>query len=195
MKKTVFTLLVAIGAFAAKAQTHDVSLNLAPMIVNNFSGAYFYNINDELSTGGTVGYQNLKLGDDFQYSGIYIAPEARFFFNPNYENDGVFIGGYLKFRNFKSTGGTTTIIDDNGNFETINYDIVNTGFGAGVTTGWQFVHDSGFLFAVWSGVGAYFVNSYKYSDDRIDDDLFGDSGNLPGIDFRLGVSVGWRFGY
>lgn len=65
--------------------------------------------------------------------------------------------------------------------------------------GHKWATKSGFTFETWSGIGRYLFTTESYSDgyDPDDDDFFGDlvseSDDLPSWDFRLGITLGWRF--
>lgn len=183
----------------ANAQTHDVTLNLAPMAFGNYSGNYSFNFNENMSAGSVFGFQNLEIGsgeDKVGFKGFYIAPEYRYYFNPARKgNDGFFAGGYMKYRNMWTTGGANTIETYDGNTTTtISYDEKHRGLAMGVLAGNVWVAKSGFLFSTWLGLGYYLFDKTTYTNGYKPDASTSIETNLPKLDFRLGLSVGYRFG-
>ncbi len=199
LKKSL-VLILALCSIKTFAQTTDVSVNLLPMIFTNFSANISYNLNDNISVGGVIGYQNLKIEtttlgvtEEVGYGGFYIAPEMRYYFNPDNGNDGFFAGPYLKFRSMGSTGESYTATDVNGNI--VNYDTKNTGLALGLILGRNWVTNSNIFFTTWSGIGYYLVNNEKNTKDFVPSPGFVEvDSNVPTLDFRLGLSVGYRFG-
>jgi hypothetical protein len=195
MKKIVLAAFAAAVLVLpqANAQTHDVSINLAPMAFGNYSGNYSFNFNENMSAGSVFGYQNLEVGsgeDKVGFKGFYVAPEYRYYFNPEKDNDGFFAGGYLKYRNMGTTGGANRI--ENWDGTTFSYDEKNSGLALGVITGKVWIARNGITFSTWAGLGYYLFNETTYTNGYKPDESL--ETNLPALDFRLGLSVGYRFG-
>jgi hypothetical protein len=198
MKKIQILAAAAFLSFnLAKAQTHDVSLNLAPIVFSNYSGNYSFNFAEDMSTGVVIGYQNLKVesGSRYSYKGFYIAPEFRYYFNTDEGNDGFFAGGYLKYRNMATSGKPYAgfLKDGSG----VTYDEKNNGLALGIMTGRLWQTRIGLNFSIWSGIGYYLINKTTYTDkyDPKKDPFLGSTTtNLPKLDFRFGVNVGYRIG-
>ena len=184
MKKILLILSLFVSTLSF-GQSFDVSLNLAPMVVNNYSGAFMYNLNDDMSVGSVIGYQNLKLGD-FKFQSFYIAPEFRFYFDAD-ENDGYYAAGYMKFRSASSNENYG--FNENGDY--VEYEITNTGLAVGANFGRVWSTRSGFFFNPWSGLGLFVFDKQKYSNDYVPSDE--ETTNLSNFEFRLGLSLGWRF--
>jgi hypothetical protein len=202
-KNTLKQTLVLIFAFCSLktfAQTIDFSINLAPMVFTNFSGNLSYNLEDNMSVGTVIGYQNLKITatsgtttEEVGYGGFYIAPEFRYFFNPDRGNDGFFAGPYLKFRSMGSSGEAYAALDANG--DVVNYDTKNTGLALGIVLGKTWITNSNIFFTTWTGLGYYLFNKTTNSKDFEKDPLTTEiTSSVPTLDFRLGLSVGYRFG-
>jgi hypothetical protein len=200
-KLTLVASVAALFAFKANAQTHDISLNLAPIAFSNYSLAYYYNLDDNMSVGSVIGYQNLKISstdfnwnsEDIGYKGFYIAPEFRYYFNPDEGNDGYFAGVYTKFRSIGTTGDAYSYIDDNGDIK--GYDEKNTGLSLGITTGRLWATRVGLTFSTWMGIGYFLFDKTTYTNDYDPSkELFTVDTNLPTLDFRVGITVGYRIG-
>lgn len=197
--KTLAFAAALFGCGLANAQTHDVSLNLAPMVFGNYSLNYSFNFQEDMSAGAVVGYQNLKISDgvnDYAIKGFYIAPEFRYYFNPNEGNDGFFAGGYLKFRNMGTSGEPGAGSLEDGTI--VSYDQKNVGLALGAMAGKLWQTRFGMNFTIWSGLGYYLVNQNTYTNsyNPDKDPLIGATAtNLPTLDFRFGVNVGYRIGH
>jgi hypothetical protein len=201
-KLTLAVLAAVVFAFRANAQTptHDASINLAPMAFGNYSGAYHLNFNENMSLGSVVGYQNLEIkttdmsgnSSTVGYKGFYVAPEFRYYFNPGNGNEGFFAGAYMKFRSMGTTGNAYADLDKDGSIK--NYDEKNTGLSAGVIAGRLWATPSGITFSTWFGLGYYLFDNTTYTNNFDPDPAFSLDTNLPTLDFRLGLSVGYRFG-
>jgi hypothetical protein len=177
------------------AQTHDASVNLAPMPFGNYSGNYSFNFKEDMSAGIVLGHQNLEISsgeDKVGFKGFYIAPEYRYFFNPGKGNDGAFVGGYLKYRSMRTTGDANTGMDKSGRL--VEYDEKNNGVSAGVLLGNTWVSKKGIMFSLWGGMGYYLFNKVSYTNNYDPDPGLDLKTNLPSFDFRFGLSLGYRFG-
>ena len=188
MKKTLTALLVCIGSLAY-SQSHDVSINLAPMVLANYSGNYFYNFSENMGVGSTVGYHNLKLGD-FTWKGVYVVPEFRYYWDPDGDNDGKYIGAYLKYRSMSSIATQEEYDYTTGTTTTSEYGIKASGLAVGIVGGRMWASRGGLTFHSWSGLGFFMFDNVSYVDIEEPEETT----NIPSIDWRLGISIGWRFG-
>lgn len=204
MKKllTLAACLGFAGIQATKAQTHDVSLNLAPIVFSNYSVNYMYNFTDEMSVGSVLGYQNITVDNtvtgtgEIKYTGFYIAPEFRYYFNPDEGNDKFYAGGYLKYRNAGTSGGVYSGFLSDGT-TLVDYDVKNNGLALGIVFGKLWQTRVGLNFTLWSGVGYYLFDTESYTnnyDPDKDPALITVTTNLPALDFRFGINVGYRIG-
>lgn len=182
-----------------------VHLNLAPMAFGTYSLNAEYNFADNMSAVATLGYTGLNIEtttydgngnpviDETGYNGFIFVPEFRFFFDPSRkDNDNYFAGGFIKYRNWSTSGEAFSTIDINGDL--VSYDETNNGISAGITTGRIWTTKAGFTVSVWSGIG-YFLynNTSKTVDFEESPSILAIENNLPALDFRLGVCLGWRF--
>lgn len=203
MKKHLILALALgfCGIKAIKAQTHDVSLNIAPIVFSNYSVNYMFNFTDEMSVGSVIGYQNITIDDptaatgEIKYTGFYLAPEFRYYFNPDEGNDKFYAGGYLKYRNAGTSGDVYSGFLADGSL--VNYDIKTNGVALGIVFGKLWQTRVGLNFTLWSGVGYYLFDSESYTnnyDPDKDPNFTNITTNLPALDFRFGVNVGYRIG-
>lgn len=200
--RNISTLLVVAClalSFSATAQrrgggSFDVQFNIAPVAFANYSFYAGYNFEKDMTVGTVLGYQNLSISsttssEEVSYSGFYIAPEFRFYFDPSREgNDGWYAGGYLKFRSYGTTGEPYGGIDPDGNF--VEYDQSNNGLALGILSGRMWTTRFGLTFGTWAGLGYYLFDVESTSVELQEQDI---TTTLPALDFRLGVNVGYRF--
>ncbi|NVK05706.1 MAG: DUF3575 domain-containing protein [Flavobacteriia bacterium] len=172
----------------------DVQLNIANIAFGNYSAFVGYNMEKDLTLGGVLGYQNFSIGsttsgEEISYTGFYIAPEARFYFDPSRSgNDGWYGMGYLKFRSAGTSGEPYLGQDVDGN--TVSYDQSNNGLALGIGGGRMWTTRFGVTFGAWVGAGYYLFDVESTSVELQEQDIVS---NLPSLDFRFGVNVGYRF--
>jgi hypothetical protein len=145
----------------------------------------------------TVDSNNLPVSTDVVYNGFSVAPEYRYYFNPDDDNDKWFIGGYLNFRYSSTSGAPYAGIDQDENF--VSYDLTNFAVAPGFTVGYEWVTKSGLTFTLWSGLGyALIYTETKDPDFVASDDPFFNIYNVAidtfnRLDFRGGFTIGYRF--
>lgn len=187
---------ISIVSFGQRsnAGSFDVQVNILNIAFNNYSAFAGYNLNNDFTLGGVIGYRNFKVaqpstGEENTFSGFYIAPEARAYFNSSSRgNDGLYAAGYLKFRNASTSGNALNGTDINGN--AVEYDETNTGLSAGINFGRLWSTDIGVTFGAWAGIGYYLFDIKSTTVELQDPDLVI---SLPALDFRWGLNVGYRF--
>jgi len=215
MKK--FTSLVLglalLGGTSLKAQ-HDINANVLGAFFGNYGLGYEYVINDEMGAGISFNYATGFLGIDLDdvtdqtFSSFNIAPEFRFYFNPEDGADGFYFGGYMKY--YTSTYGNmnynlqTTTTNPNGTTtytsKDVKYDRSYTGFAVGIETGRKWVTNSGFFFETMWGFGKFLGGSWDISNAevkaKLDEDNYDFNADNPfaAWDMRLSIGIGWRLG-
>lgn len=212
MKKITGVLLVLLFIFSTiglKAQ-HDVRLNILGAFFKNYGIGYEYLINDEMGAGISVNYATSFLGidGDGNFSSFNVAPEFRFYFNPEDGADGFYFGGYLKyakvdFKGLSANIGTGTF-DTWGNeiYADLPYDVNLNGFAFGIQSGKKWVTNSGFFFETNFGFGRYLTKSVSYTNSAVETyyDRTGNTGDEDALnwmytfDWRFAINIGYRFG-
>jgi len=196
MKKTLlFTGLLAIGLLGGtmntKAQTLDAKVNFGGLLFNSYGGNFEYILNEQMGVSFGVDYFGKTFDDfgldDYKLSGLRLTADFRFYFSPDDDAEGFFAAPYVKYRNWKTSGWSSTV-DENGNVVDLDYSM--TGIAGGLIIGKKWVTDSGFLFELNGGAGKYLTNTVTYTVDGYDP-LVGPT--LFDIDFRFGILIGWRF--
>lgn len=179
-----------------KAQ-HEVKTNVLGLLFNQFGVTYEYILNDNMGVGATVSYFTPPSTFSYEYTAFSITPEFKYYFDPTrMDADKYFIGGYLKYRN-TNADNYLFYTDDNGD-EVIVGQKTN-GVALGIMSGRKWVTKSGFMIESWAGFGRYLFTAESYTNgyDPDEDDFLGAlvsaSDDLPSWDFRLGLTVGWRF--
>lgn len=220
MKKiTLFIMLAAlmVGSLDANAQrrrrrggsSFELSTNLASLAYVTPTLYAGYNMSREMSLGLTVGYIATpfvstvssngttleEVSDNF--SGFLLAPEFRYYLNPNRTgNDGWYVGGYLRVRSASTPDSAFYAIvqdpNDPFNFEAVKYSMSYLTVAPGVLGGYLWQHKSGFQLSGFVGFGYAVYKNVEYSVDP--EDLTQDVFNLAlGFDFRGGACIGYRF--
>jgi len=189
--KACMVVLIVAGSFTTTKAQHEIKTNVAGLIFNQFGLTYEYVLNENMGILGGVAYFTSPGSFSYEYSAFSIAPEFRYYFNPDDDAEGYFIGGYIKYRNTSAPEYLTTF-DNNGNATTIGQN--TNGVALGIVSGRKWVTRSGFMFETWAGFGRYLVNTESYTDGYEPDALTQAFDDLPAWDFRLGLTAGWRFG-
>jgi hypothetical protein len=225
MKKTI-TLLASLAilftSFNAFAEGEDeelrrrkkggfgVHLNLTPIAFGTYSANLEYGFAKNMSAVLTLGFVDLDITqtvslngglpeiDVIPFRGLIVAPEFRYYFNPNRRPglDRWFVGGYLKIRSLATSGEeliSLATLDPFANppVEPVKYDINYFGLSAGATFGYMYAMKSGLTFGSWFGIGYFVVSNTTYTNDVTP--IGASLTDLISTDFRLGLSIGYRF--
>lgn len=190
----VFALLFSVNLSAQ----HEVKTNVAGLLFNQFGLTYEYVLNDNVGVGATVSYFTAPAVFSYEYTAFSFTPEFKYYLDPTrMDADKYFVGGYLKYRNTSADEYLFTI-DANGDDQTIGQ--TTNGVALGIMTGRKWVTKSGFMFETWAGFGRYLFTTESYTNDY-DPETAGGLGSLvaavddlPSWDYRIGITVGWRFG-
>lgn len=200
--------MIMLTSIGLKAQ-HDVRVNFIGLLFKNYGIGYEFIINDEMGAGLSFSYSQSLLGlDTKDYSSLNITPDFRFYTNPEDGADGFYFGGYLNYAKVNldnlSINLDTKTQDAYGNtiYADVPYNYTLTGFAIGLELGRKWVTNSGVFFETNFGFGRYLTTSHSYSDSRVEDyfKTTESVGFEEGIDwlytfdYRLGLSIGYRFG-
>lgn len=129
--------------------------------------------------------------------GFSIAPEFRHYFNPNNDNDGWFLGGYLNIRSLTTDG--KPYFGFNSDDELVNYDLSTFGIAPGATGGYGWAFDNGITLTLWAGVGYSIVYSETKDPNFVPstdptNNIYNQAVNVVNrLDSRGGFTVGYRF--
>jgi hypothetical protein len=198
LKKIALAICAITMLSSAKAQVDEVKLNAIGALFNNYSVGYERGLSETSSVGLWVNYQSYNFGigdEDNKISGIGFVPEFRFYFSPDDECDGFFVGPYLKYASL-STKSDYTILDDDGDYQDYNdVKVSSNRFVIGLNLGRKWVTDGGFLFETSFGFGKALASGVNYDNDNVqtyydDNDILELEINF---DLRLGINVGYRF--
>lgn len=208
-----FASLLLIFNISLKAQS-DVRVSALGLIFKSYGVGYEYVINDEMGTGVGINYSNSFFGignTGDRFSSLRIAPEFRFYFNPEDGADGFYFGGYLKYASVKWRGIQDNIpvqsVDSWGNTITTDvpviYDLTFNGLAFGIQMGKKWVTNSGFFLETNFNFGRYLTGSTKYSNSSVQTyyDTRKSSSSAAAamdiwytFDWGFKLNVGWRFG-
>ncbi len=186
-------LLVAFSLVSLRSSAqHEVKTNVLGLIFNQFGLTYEYVLDDNMGIVGSLAYFTPPSSFSYDYQAISFTPEFRYYFNPDEDADGYFVGGYLKYRNTTTDEYPGIDTTGFGSFRLVKQ--TTNGVALGITTGRKWVTRSGFMFETWVGFGRYLFVSETYGDDYEPNDFDNATDDLPAWDIRLGATVGWRFG-
>jgi hypothetical protein len=156
-----------------------------------------YNFNGKYLASENIAYIMHVSYTSFDFSGIgwngfYIAPEARYYFEPKTQNDGWFGGAYLKYRTNGTTGEPYTAFSPDGDI--VAYDLKSNALAVGFTFGRTWVTDFGMEFTLYGGSGYALIYDETESKPIEEDPTFEAISNVVSrIDFQGGVGIGYRF--
>jgi len=182
MRSLFLTCLLAVLSFTASAQV-DAKLNVGSAIFGGLGVAADFALSEKLSVSAGLGYARTKgsvafgnNSSEFKYTRFRIIPEFRYYLNPRNGADRFFVGSYGKVSFVNASDG-----------DSANDDKATIG-ALGVLVGNKWVTDGGFMFELNFGIGR---NASLGSNDDNEVDVFD---NVLGIDIRLGIIAGYRFG-
>ncbi|MFK8163212.1 MAG: DUF3575 domain-containing protein [Lewinella sp.] len=178
MRTLILTCLLAVFSFSLSAQV-DAKLNVGSLIFGGLGVAADFSLSENTSLSGGIGYAANDFGsDNFKYTNLRLIPEFRYYLNPDRGADKFFVGGYGKL--------TFVTAKDKAD----NSEVDATRGALGILFGNKWVTDSGFMFELNMGLGRGTV--FGGADD--DNEFEATFEAISGLDFRLGIIAGWRFG-
>jgi len=204
MKKTLLTLSILIVSTTSIIAQHDVKINLAGFIVQDYGLGYEYIINDNFSAGVFVNYSTFPYiiaVDEIFASGksphtrrsFNFSPEARYYLSPNFGADKRYVGAYFRYKT--ATWEDLNYYED----ETTNhfYNINYSSIILGIATGQKWVTNSGVYFETYLGIGKAITSNVNFSDIE-SEQYIEDNGGIENYeyvaswDLRFQVAVGYR---
>jgi hypothetical protein len=184
MRTLFLTCLLAVCSLTLSAQI-DAKLNAGSALFGGLGLAADFALSENSSVSAGLGYASTKAnvsfgnGDsEYKYTRFRIIPEYRYYFNPENGADKFFVGGYGKLSFVNASNGDSAA-DDTATIGAL-----------GILFGNKWVSDGGFVFELNGGVGRN--ASLGSSDSGNDVDVL--FGSVLGIDIRVGIIVGYRFG-
>ena len=198
--KRFFTILALSISSCIFSQSHDVGTDLFGTIASRWNVAYTYNTYGKFSFGGSVAF--LSKGANEYSEGIgwggagnpsqgyssrtffHIAPDVRYYVSRYEENDGFYFLSYFKYR-----------IDNRKDYyygyPEHTTDLLSNRLTAGLGFGNLWVIGDGFFINPMMSFGYAFVDHISLSNT--DPDFILDNGVTHPGEFKLGLSIGWRF--
>ncbi len=170
---------------------HLIERNNHEISEGHVGGNYEYVINEHMGVliSGTY-IRSFESSDypDIDYSGFRMMPEFRCYFRPGDHNArGFFAGAFLTYRNTRGS-----ILSRVSSMDTLEFKQTTHNVGVGITAGFKFVANSGFIFEVAAGYGHHFMSSQQ-SLINSNPDYYGPTA-LPLNNFGYVFNIGWRFG-
>ncbi len=196
MKNTKNIAIVAALFFSMTAfgQAKEIKLNVLGAAFSNYTLGYEHGLSETGSVGLWVNYAEYGTGDN-KIQGLGFIPEYRFYFSPDDEIDGFFVGPYAKYTTLSNTYDISAP-NSTGVTETYNTKVSVSRIGLGLNLGRKWATDGGFVFETALGFGKFLSNNVSYNVQEVQDyydDLDDDYILFAGIDLRLAISVGYRF--
>ena len=180
MKTFLCTCALALLSFVAHAQ-FDAKLNAGSAVTGGINVSADYGFDYANSAALGLGRANTRVtinGNEYNYRRFRIIPEYRHYFNPRNGADGLFAGGYGRVAFFE------------GEAVTEGEDVDGVRLALGALFGNKWAYDSGFVLELNGGVG--YGKAFGTDENAQISSRF--LTFLPGLDVRLGVLVGYRFG-
>ena len=191
MKKILF---LAAGLFANTtmiAQSYEASLGLGALSAGSLKleGMYHFDNNNsfnlELRTINSS-IEGDSIAFDASFGGIVLSPEYISYFNSSGDdNEGVYVGTYLRFKSMASNGYQET---DGGVL--VDADFSQLALGIGGNVGYHGAFDNGITVRVYAGLGYNFLNNISQTDGYTS--VLSVIYDSP-IHVRSGINLGYRF--
>ncbi len=192
---------VKVGASLLTVAVYAIDGTYGAVLEGNVEGTYEYVISENM--GVLISGTYIKSSHEYlDYSGFRMTPQFRYYFRPGDDNArGFFVSGFLSYRYTKGlvnfsipTFSFPFFLEE----ETFVFEQTTNSVGIGISTGYKFTFDSGFIFEVLAGYGYYYMDSssiltYASTDGigNIGDRSFS---TLTLNNFQLAFNIGWRFG-
>lgn len=180
MKKWLFLALVLYCFAPAQAQHHDLKFNVGGLLVKTPGLFYELGIHPNHSAGVGLNHSwlNLKVdGERYHFRNTTFVADYRYYFIPSQDNDRLFVGLYGK------AGSGRLKSDEDPEAIKVNK------MALGLNAGWKVVANSGFIFEFYAGGGKTFLTHTPTTNEDLDKAIK----SIPLFDFRLGITVGYRF--
>lgn len=174
----------SLFSFDLQAQKNEIQVNVLGTLLNCYGVTYERGYID---TGWATGlfFFNNPSSFDYDYSAFSLTSEFRFYFKGEEEATGYFVAPYLNYR-YTSAPEYATI-------NTTEIEKSTNGLAIGINTGKKWVHRTGFMYGTHIGIGRYVFDEASYSGGYEPDDFASGLDELPKLDLRLGVNIGFRF--
>ncbi|PIE48288.1 MAG: hypothetical protein CSA40_01155 [Flavobacteriales bacterium] len=187
MKRTLITIALIVTSMTTFAQKYnqDVSANIFNVIVNRWIDfSYEYYANEESSVGLTL---QTRLVDENKHDhnrSYAVSPFFRYYVSDDENNVGLFgevfiklNGGYEKVESANNTlpGNDTRADEPDNSSIPISYDKYNN-MALGISGGYKYRSDKGFVAIGYAGVGRNLLNS-----------------GGPNVVGRIALSIGYAF--
>ncbi len=206
--KTKIRNLIILSIFIynpLSAQHIDINLNVLNFIFSKYELGIDYGVNTKSSIGGNINItsKNMTKAGGKNYTEFNFIPTYKYFFSPEKDNDGLYIGAYSRIRN-SSSKENEFLTTENSTVVTQKTDISSFAFGLGALLGYKWVSSNGFNLEAEFGIGKFISNSVSYSNKNAEDksknlttdwnenDYLPVLGNSIPIDLRLGLKIGYR---
>ncbi len=193
--KSLLILMAVLFSMNATAQ-NELKMDFAGFLWGNYGLSYEKILSNQMGVGGSANYYVItfdSFGDDdgIEFTGFNVAPEFRFYFNSRNSNSGYFAGPYVKFG--QTSSNLFPYVKDE---QWVDGSRTNTTVALGLGFGRKWVAPAGFVFETYSGYGKYLVDNIEYENKEQEEEYKGyDSAmSIFNFDWRVSVSVGWRFG-
>jgi hypothetical protein len=204
-KRTLYTSVIALLFFGFANAQFEIKTNALGLVTNNYNGQVELLLNDksgielEASYRETSWLLNLS-GSEIENSAFRTMISYKYYIGGEDPTSGLYFGPYLKL---KVAGLDNVPVEIDGNYaggsslpETAR--VFNTAFFLGLNAGQKIVFNNNLLIEYYGGFG------YAVSNNRVinEDDYASDQEDFINIktnsftwpwDFRLGVSLGYRF--
>lgn len=180
MRTFLLSALLAFLSLPAMAQI-DAKLNVGSALTGGINVAADIGLrpNTSLSLGFGRAVTTITVDEnEYQLKRWRFVPEFRYYFNPDFGADNFFVGAYGR------------LVDVKGKNNTNGDDVDGIRGALGIMAGQKWVTESGFVFELNAGVGRGKVFGDNENGAAINTGL----NILTGIDLRLGIIVGYRFG-
>ena len=182
MKKLVLLSFVMISFLSVNtfAQKHEIKANVGGALVQSPGIFYEYLLKKNIGIQGGLNYTWFG-ADDFEYDAISLTADFRIYFGKDNTAKGFFVSPYMKYRHTEATNIFSGTTEE-------EVDRTADGLALGIATGKKWVAQSGFTFELYFGIGNYII--HEVDPDELD---FDDDNDIPTLDFRLGIGLGYRF--
>lgn len=155
IKLSFLAFLFCFSTTVSNAQV-DVTVNPLGLLFENLAVGADFNLSENTSIEGLIGFGSSGNDDIFGYSSSRISLDAfyKYYFSPNRGCDKFYVGGFARFIN-RSYNFDDTITGT-------DYKVTRLGIGFGL--GYKIVSEGGFVFDINIGFGRALLNNNNADD-------------------------------
>jgi hypothetical protein len=203
--RTLFIIALTILTFSAANGQFEIKTNALGLVTNNYNGQVELLLNDKSGIELEASYRETSWllglsGSEIENSAFRTMISYKYYIGGEDPTSGLYFGPYIKLK-VAGLDNIPVVIDDNytgSSADPGTARVFNTAFFLGLNAGQKIVFNNNLLIEYYGGIGYglynnRMINEDDYASDQQDFISIEQNSFTWPMDFRLGVSLGYRF--